>query len=327
MNFRFGSPLATDDLPKERGFISPHTSSEMRFSLSTLLALGALQTLGVYAQDCINTCVESVKPTVGCADATQAGCICVSPSFIKGVAECARAPSCNAADADITSFLSNGFCVGQQLPALPEAAATSASRPATTSATAVATSSEVAAATSETPAAADTSDVPPVTSEAPQATSTDVVGAISMSETAGAVEPTATGSEASASSTNTGSSSTASEAAGAAATADSSDDDSDKKEESSSGLSGAAKAGVGIGVTISILALLGIAGFLWKKRQNQRDLPRGNMASMSPPMATRDRSYPLPDQGSIGEKNGYDLELMSHRYEDMLPREEPRHMV
>lgn len=93
-------------------------------------------------------------------------------------------------------------------------------------------------------------------------------------------------------------------------------------------MSGATKAGVGIGVTIGILALIGIAGFFfWKKRQNQRDLPRGNMASMSPPMATRDRSYPLPDQGSIGEKNGYDLEIMSHRYEDMLPREEPRHMV
>ncbi|CVK90094.1 uncharacterized protein FMAN_16096 [Fusarium mangiferae] len=298
----------------------------MRFSLSTLVALGALQTLGVYAQDCINTCVESVKPTVGCADATQAGCICVSPSFIKGVAECARAPSCNAADADITSFLSNGFCVGQQLPALPEAAATSASGAATTSAAAV--------ATSETPAAADTSDaasssaVPPVTSEAPEATSTGVIDAASTSETAGAVEATATGPESSASSTDAASSSTASEAAGAAATSDSSDDDSDKKEESSSGMSGAAKAGVGIGVTIGILALLGIAGFFfWKKRQNQRDLPRGNMASMSPPMATRDRSYPLPDQGSIGEKNGYDLELMSHRYEDMLPREEPRHMV
>ncbi|VTT76923.1 unnamed protein product [Fusarium fujikuroi] len=322
----------------------------MRFSLSTLVALGTLQTLGVYAQDCIrlltmhsletgadgfqNTCVESVKPTVGCADATQAGCICVSPSFIKGVAECARAPSCNAADADITSFLSNGFCVGQQLPALPEAAATSASGAATTSAAAVATSSKVASVTSEAPAAADTSDaasssaVPPVTSEAPEATPTGVIDVASTSETAGAVEATATGSESSASSTDAASSSTASEAAGAAATSDSSDDDSDKKEESSSGMSGAAKAGVGIGVTIGILALIGIAGFFfWKKRQNQRDLPRGNMASMSPPMATRDRSYPLPDQGSIGEKNGYDLEIMSHRYEDMLPREEPRHMV
>lgn len=94
-------------------------------------------------------------------------------------------------------------------------------------------------------------------------------------------------------------------------------------------MSGSAKAGVGIGVTIGILALIGIAGFFfWKKRQNQSNSPRGNMGGMSPPpMATRDRSYPSPDQGSIGEKHGYDLELMSHRYEDMLPREEPRHMV
>lgn len=94
-------------------------------------------------------------------------------------------------------------------------------------------------------------------------------------------------------------------------------------------MSGSAKAGVGVGVTIGILALLGIAGFFfWKKRQNQGNSPRGNMGGMSPPpMATRDRSYPSPDQGSIGEKHGYDLELMSHRYEDMLPREEPRHMV
>ena len=94
-------------------------------------------------------------------------------------------------------------------------------------------------------------------------------------------------------------------------------------------MSGSAKAGVGIGVTLGILALLGIAGFFfWKKRQGQRDtLPRGNMPGMSPAMSGGDRGYPSPDQGSIGEKNGYDLEIMSHRYEDMLPREEPRHMV
>ncbi|KAF4342706.1 hypothetical protein FBEOM_3366 [Fusarium beomiforme] len=304
----------------------------MHFSLSTVVALGALQTLGVYAQDCINTCVESVKPTVGCADATQAGCICVSPNFVKGVAECARAPSCNAADADITKFLSDGFCVGQQLPALPAAAATSASGAATTSA-APATTSGAPAATSETPAAASTSDaastsaVPAVTSEAP-ATSADAADTTSKADTANTAEPTATESEASASTTAADSSSASSEAAGATATSDSSNDDAGKEEESSGGMSGAAKAGVGIGVTIGILALLGIVGFFfWKKRQNQQTLPRGNMASMSPPMATRDRSYPLPDQGSIGEKNGYDLELMSHRYEDMLPREEPRHMV
>ncbi|KAF5674334.1 hypothetical protein FHETE_2969 [Fusarium heterosporum] len=305
----------------------------MRFSLSTVVALGALQTFGVYAQDCVNACIESVKPTVGCADATQAGCICVSTDFVKGVAECARAPSCNAADADITSLLSSGFCTGQAVPALPEAAATPTSN--------VAATSEAAAVTSETPIAAVTTDAPettgvaattdaaettvavstpavlPETSEAPEATATD------SAETA---EPTA--SEASASATDADASSATSEAAGAAATSDSSKEETDKDEDThGGGMSGSAKAGVGIGVTIGILAL-GVAGFFfWKRHQNQGNSHR-NMGGMSPPpMASRDRSYPSPDQGSIGEKHGYDLELMSHRYEDMLPREEPRHMV
>ncbi|KAH6968795.1 hypothetical protein DER45DRAFT_28459 [Fusarium avenaceum] len=304
----------------------------MRFSLSTVVALGAMQTFGVYAQDCVNACIESVKPTVGCADATQAGCICVSAEFVKGVAECARASSCSAADADITNTLTNGFCVGQQVPALPEAATTPTADGATTSKAAEATS-EASEATSGTPVAPETTEAAettpavetpgvvstpsalPETSEAPEATPTDAA------ETA---EPTTT--KASASATDADSSSATSEAAGAAATSD-----SDEKEEDSAGggMSGAAKAGVGIGVTIGILALIGIAGFFfWKKRQNQSNSPRGNMGGMSPPpMATRDRSYPSPDQGSIGEKHGYDLELMSHRYEDMLPREEPRHMV
>jgi hypothetical protein len=38
-------------------------------------------------------------------------------------------------------------------------------------------------------------------------------------------------------------------------------------------------------------------------------------------------NYNSADQGSIVEKNGFDLEMMSHRYEDMLPRQKPRTMV
>ncbi|KAF4966151.1 hypothetical protein FSARC_6150 [Fusarium sarcochroum] len=287
----------------------------MRFSLSTVVALGALQTLGVYA-DCISDCVESVKPTVGCPDATLAGCVCVNPEFAKGVAECARAPDCAAADDAINGFLSGGFCAGQPLPALPAAAATTT--PTSDAATDAATS-----AAPDATDAASASDVPPVTSEAPEASATD------SAETA---DPTAT--DASASATDAHSSSATSGAAGADATSGSSDDDSDKDEDdneesSGGGMSGSAKAGVGVGVTLGILALLGIAGFFfWKKRQGQRDnLPRGNIAAVSPPMSGGDRGYPSPDQGSIVEKHGYDLEIMSHRYEDMLPREEPRHMV
>ncbi|KAL6921677.1 hypothetical protein ACHAPO_007025 [Fusarium lateritium] len=298
----------------------------MHFSFSTVLALGALHTFGVYAQDCINTCIENVKPTVGCADPADASCVCVSNDFVKGVAECARAPECAAADDAITNGISNGFCVGQQVPAFPGAATTPVESVAT---------SEAVAATSEAPAAPETTaaETTPAalpessessvtseaaaTTEAPETTPTDSVESAESSVT----------EEASASSTDTNNSSATTEAAGAAATSDSAEDEQED-ETAGGGMSGGAKAGVGIGVTIGVLALLGAAGFFfWKKRQNQQDLPRRNMDDMSPPMASRDRSYPAPDQGSIGEKHGYDLELMSHRYEDMLPREEPRHMV
>ncbi|QPC77300.1 hypothetical protein HYE68_008052 [Fusarium pseudograminearum] len=299
----------------------------MHFSLSTVLALGALHTFGVYAQDCINTCVENVKPTVGCADPSDASCVCVSNEFVKGVAECARAPACAAADDAISNAISNGFCVGQQVPAFPGATTTPVESAATSEAVAATTSDAPAApettAAETTPAALPESSEPSVTSEAaatseaPETTPTDPAESIVSTAT----------EEVSASSTDASNSSTTTEAVDAAATSDSPKDE-DEDESAGGGMSGGAKAGVGIGVTIGILALLGIAGFFfWKKRQNQQNLPRGNMDDMSPPMAARDRSYPAPDQGSIGEKNGYDLELMSHRYEDMLPREEPRHMV
>ncbi|OBS28872.1 hypothetical protein FPOA_02807 [Fusarium poae] len=297
----------------------------MHFSLSTVLALGALHTFGVNAQDCINTCIENVKPTVGCADPADASCVCVSNDFVKGVAECARAPECAAADDAIANGISNGFCVGQQVPAFPGAATTPVESAATSEA--VATTSEAPAApettaAETTPAVLPESSEPPVTSEAaatseaPETTPTDPAESAESSAT----------EEASTSSTSANSSSATTEAAGAAATDSAEVEHED--ETVGGGMSGGAKAGVGIGVTIGVLALLGMAGFFfWKKRQNQQNLPRGNMDDMSPPMATRDRSYPAPDQGSIGEKHGYDLELMSHRYEDMLPREEPRHMV
>ncbi|GKU01574.1 hypothetical protein FLAG1_03743 [Fusarium langsethiae] len=298
----------------------------MHFSLSTVLALGALHTFGVYAQDCINTCVENVKPTVGCADPGDASCVCVSNDFVKGVAECARAPECAAADDAITNGISNGFCVGQQVPAFPGAAATPVES--------AATSDAAAATTSESPAAPETTAVETTPAALPESSESSVtleISATSESPETTPTDPAEAGEssateEASASSTDASNSSATTEAADAAATSDSAENE-DEDESAGGGMSGGAKAGVGIGVTIGILALLGITGFFWKKRQNQQNLPRGNMDDMSPPMAARDRSYPAPDQGSIGEKHGYDLELMSHRYEDMLPREEPRHMV
>ncbi|KAF5020189.1 hypothetical protein F66182_7794 [Fusarium sp. NRRL 66182] len=309
----------------------------MRFSLSTVVALGALQTLGVYAQDCINTCVDQVKPSVpNCPDPNDAACVCVSTEFAKGIAECARAPGCDALDDAITSALTGGFCVGQTVPPFPAAAATSdaattSEAPATETTSAPGapetTSALGAAETTSAPApdAVTTSSLLPDTPQAPEATPID-----------SAETPDPTVAEESASATDADSSSATSEAAAADATSDPSsekegDGESNEDEGSSeTGMSSSAKAGVGVGVTLGVLALLGVAGFFfWKKRRSQQDdLPRGNMAAMSPPMSSGSRGYPSPDQGSFGEKHGgYDLEIMSNRYEDMLPREEPRHMV
>lgn len=246
----------------------------MRFSLSTVVALGALQTFGVYAQDCINACVENVKPTVGCADPADASCVCVSVDFVKGVAECARAPECAAADDAITNGVSNGFCVGQQVPAFPAAAETP-TEGAATSDTAAATSESAAAPeptnAETTPAALPESSAAPATEapEVPEATPTAASDAVEPSATAEASDEAS--AEASASATDADNSSATSEAAGAAATSDSADDEDKKEESAAGGMSGGAKAGVGIGVTIGVLALLGIVGFFfWKKRQNQQ---------------------------------------------------------
>ncbi|RMJ16312.1 hypothetical protein CDV36_003999 [Fusarium kuroshium] len=306
----------------------------MRFSLSTLVALGALQTLGVNAQDstaCITTCVDSMKQpnaAYNCPDNT-ATCICASTEFAKGMAECAR--PCGVQDTDITGNLASGFCAGLPLVQLP--AATGVSSEASS---APATTSEAAASTSEAVATTEaaSSSAAPTTSAAPEETFSSAAESVPASTSAEA-ESTATESasasdstSASASASATDKASTTEGAAGAGATSDSSDED-DKEEESSGsgGLSKSAQIGIGVGVTAGILALLGIALCFFLRRRSQRNnLPRGNTA-ISHPMPAGGANYNSADQGSIGEKNGYDLEMMSHRYEDMLPRQKPRTMV
>ncbi|KAM0424650.1 hypothetical protein ACHAPT_010176 [Fusarium lateritium] len=300
----------------------------MRFSLSTLVALGALQTLGVNAQDstsCINKCSQTLQVNVeayNCPDGSVQ-CICAATEFAKGMAECAR--PCGVPDSDIIGNLRTGFCVGQaevQLPAATAASSEASSAPATTSG--------AAASTSEAPATTEaaSSSVAPTSSAAPEITTSSAAESVPAS-TSAAAESTATESAAASDSTAasaTDKPSTTEGAAGADATSDSSEDDKDE-ESSGSGLSKSAQIGIGVGVAAGVLALLGIALCFFLRRRSQRNnLPRGNTA-MPPPMPAAGGNYNSTDQGSIGEKNGYDLEMMSHRYEDMLPRQKPRTMV
>ncbi|KAI8669018.1 hypothetical protein NCS57_00715200 [Fusarium keratoplasticum] len=311
----------------------------MRFSLSTLVALGALQTLGVNAQDstaCITNCVNTLQEpnaAYNCPDNT-ATCICASTEFAKGMAECAR--PCGVQDTDITGNLASGFCAGLPLVNLPAATGASSeasSAPATTS-EAAASTSEAAATTTETASssAAPTSSAVPeeTTSSAAESApaSTSAEAESTTTEAASATDSASASASTSASASATDKASTTEGAAGAGATSDSSDED-DKDEESSGsgGLSKSAQIGIGVGVTAGVLVLLGIAlCFLWRRRNQRNNLPRGNTA-ISHPMPAGGANYNSADQGSIVEKNGYDLEMMSHRYEDMLPRQKPRTMV
>ncbi|KAF4976897.1 hypothetical protein FZEAL_6499 [Fusarium zealandicum] len=299
----------------------------MRFSLSTVVALGALQTFGVYAQvdqKCLSDCAGSTRDKAadyGCT-ADQPSCYCGNGGFRSGVSECGT--TCGGAEADIIGNLNSadGLCFQNPVDSLQAAASSEASTPAAS------TTSEALSTTSE--ALSTTSEAASSTSAELQSSSVSVEPLI---PTSGAEEPTttpaatpATSSEsASESASATEESSQTSAAAGADATNSSS---AEEDESSGSGLSKAAQIGIGIGVTAAVLALLGVGLCLFLKRRNQQsNLPRGqNMAPM-PPTAGGGRNYMSADQGSIGEKNGYEIEMMSHRYEDMLPRQSPRTMV
>ncbi|KAJ3511007.1 hypothetical protein NM208_g15471 [Fusarium decemcellulare] len=291
----------------------------MRFSLSTLVALGALQTFGVYAQDdcSIPACIERVKglaPTYDCPDPANADCVCGKEDFAKGIAECAR--PCGTSDSEILSNVNGGFCAAKQLASLPAATSSGA-----------ATTSEALSTTSGAPT---TTDAPTSSSAAPETTSEAVESTTASSSAAAestATESASASASPSASASATDQASSTEGAAGAGATSDSSAEDDSKDDDSSgSGLSKSAQIGIGIGVTVGILALLGIAFCFWRRRNQRNNLPRGN-AAISHPMPGGGRNYASADQGSIGEKHGYDLEMMSHRYEDMLPRQKPRTMV
>ncbi|KAM5352170.1 hypothetical protein ACJ41O_004893 [Fusarium nematophilum] len=313
----------------------------MRFSLSTLVALGALQTLGVFAQEsipaCVNRCVNEVRNnylTYECESAGQADCICTKPAFTKGVSECTS--GCAAGPSDIESNLNNDFC--RAFPVVVSDTVTSAGAPTS----AVETTSEALPTTTE---ALPTTEAAPSTSVAPTSSSAAVEAETTSSQVAEttaapptsvttAAESTSVAESASAAETASAteeSSATSVAAGGADATSSSSagEDESDKGEESSrSGLSKGAQIGIGIGVAAGVLALIGIAlcFFLRRRRNQQHNLPRGNVA-ISQPMPGGGRTYASGDHGSIGEKHGYDIEMMSHRYEDMVPRTKPRTMV
>ncbi|KAL7913342.1 hypothetical protein GGI35DRAFT_287145 [Trichoderma velutinum] len=306
----------------------------MRYLLPAVLgALSLIYVDGVAAQD-VPTCVPGCANTVrgqfaqyGCVSADDAACLCANANFGFGVRDCGQ-NGCGSTDVQIQAFLAGSFCQGQQLAFTPSGA------PPTSPPTATPSPSESTPPPSETtpsptsppPTSAPSSETAPPSSSPPATgppttASSATTGPASVpthtsapstgtplhsNSTIPASKPTSppptTTSAASFTSTSATSSATASETSAAAP---------------AGGLSQGAAIGIGVGVAGGVVAIA-FAGvfFFLKNRSRTHD---SFDISAPPPSSGR-------GQGAF-EKYSNDLELVSNRYEDMVPRQQPRAMV
>ncbi|EHK25064.1 uncharacterized protein TRIVIDRAFT_61772 [Trichoderma virens Gv29-8] len=301
----------------------------MRYLLPAVLgALSLIYVDGVAAQDvptCVPGCADTVKgqfPQYGCVSADDAACLCANANFGFGVRDCGQS-GCGATDVQIQAFLAGSFCQGQQLAFTPTDAqapptSTSAGPPSSTAppgeTTPIPTSpSSTTAPNSETAPPSSSSTTAPPTTTAPPSTAPPTQTSAPLTATpphqnstipvsTPTSPPSTTTSVASSTSAATTSSPTASETSAAAP---------------AGGLSQGAAIGIGVGVAGGVIAIALVGAFFFlKNRSRTHD---SFDISQPPPSSGR-------GQGAF-EKYSNDLELVSNRYEDMIPRQQPRAMV
>ncbi|KAG6038086.1 hypothetical protein E4U41_004573 [Claviceps citrina] len=273
--------------------------------LSVVGTLSAIGVSGESAADCIGRCTGQVRDRFNdlqCPNASAAPCFCKNPTFSRAILECSQ--SCGANMDMISGYLASDFCKGQELakpgepaPVIPPASPTPSL--ATTSATSTITVAQT------TP-----SSLPMPT---PSSTTSQVESTSSILR-----EASQTSSASSSTTSETAASATSSTAAAAGPV--------------STGLSEGAIFGItagGLFVVISVMILT------WCCKLGSKIPP-------DHPAVTRDISRPMPGSGRTYanredhhragrdgsfEKYGPDIEMTANRYEDMVPRTQPRTMV
>ncbi|KAL6854683.1 hypothetical protein J3F83DRAFT_764369 [Trichoderma novae-zelandiae] len=307
----------------------------MRYLLPAVLgALSLIYVDGVAAQDapaCVPECANQVRgqfTQFGCVNADDAACLCGNANFGFGVRDCGQT-GCGATDVQVQAFLAGSFCQGKSGSihtdgASPPAASTTAPAAAETTAPAGETTpvptTPPASTTSIPETAAQTTTVSQATTEegattapattpaqtsAPSTTTAPPSGTTSAVSSETSAPPTSTSAVSSTSVASTTSSPTASETSEAAPAA------------GGSGLSQGAAIGIGLGVAVGVVGIALAAAFWFlKNRSRAHD--------------SFDISQPPPSSGhgqGAFEKYSNDIEMVSNRYEDMVPRQQPRAMV
>lgn len=294
--------------------------------LSVFVALGAWQALTVTAQDaadpaCMANCASQSRADFTkfeCANAEDAPCLCGKEDFTFSVRDCSE--PCGVSEAEIDTFLADNFCLGQEAPAQSSDAP------------------EPEATTSDTPDPETTAALEPETTSAPEPTSAPAPETTSEPEpepeTLTDEAETSTSTSAVPLSTTTSSSSQTSDIAGAGATgtadaddADDADDEDDGADKSSGGgggggggLSQSAIIGIGVGAGAAGIAVLGVIA--WLLIRNRKKDAR-QFVEISKPMPNAAGPY-SGRSDPFAEKRGDIIEMQTNRYEDMVPRREPR---
>ncbi|KFA74492.1 hypothetical protein S40288_08508 [Stachybotrys chartarum IBT 40288] len=303
----------------------------MRSYSSVLAALLALAIYGTSAQEvpaCVNDCTSQARsqfPNFSCANADDAGCLCASIDFVYSIRDCAS-PTCGATEDNVRTHLSTGFCPNVSPSAEASAPAETSAPPAPSS---------VAPAESEAPSA---TEAPPSSTEAPtEASTTSEAPAQEVSSTEAPAITSAPPSSSAAISVETSATpaTTSTSPSSTVLPTDENDDEDrnsgnqdnanendDQDNGDDSGLPQAAVIGIAVGVGAVAVAGLLVAFLCWRRRRTSH--PRRTNIEISNPMPSGGRSYGSPDHESF-EKYG-DIE-MTTRYEDMLPRTQPRTMV
>ncbi|KAG5982762.1 hypothetical protein E4U55_001414 [Claviceps digitariae] len=289
-----------------------------RFLPLFLSVVGTLHVIGVSGQsaaECIGRCTNQIRDKfkdLQCADANEAPCFCKNPTFPRAILECSQ--SCGATMDMITGYLTSDFCKAQGVakPNEPDAAASPASPPAHSP-----THSPTHPA-AETPAVASppAAEHSPTSSSSPTSTPTPTPTSSGAVPTSTVAHPTSTASPSTTTDTTPSATSTPAAASPPAP-----------------GLSQAAIAGIGIGTGAAVLAVAGFIVCALMKGRKKNTGRRGDKIEISKPMPGAGRSYPgREDQYRAGrdvsfEKYGPDIEMTANRYEDMVPRTQPRTMV
>lgn len=229
-------------------------------------------------------------------------CLCGVPDWFFSMRDCTKGNCPPEYDVVVTNAAS-AMCATATLP--PGA-------PAPTSET---TTEAPAPSTTEAPteAPAESTTANPETSTTSDASESSTTSPAESTDSTSSTNATPVPSKAVTSSASTS-------AAGAAATSNSSE------EAGPAGITEAAKIGIGIGVTAAVLALLAVAACIFLRKRRARQAPtQMDRFKISQPMPSDEHAYTHNNNSDYDI--GGDLEMKSRRYEDMLPREEPRQMV